>query len=217
MPSRSTPRPSRVPVQVARPGPTTGSEAASPGRHRGPDTNATGGRPADRPARHGRERPSARSVARVEAAREAAARPRPVPAPRVETPAAARPAPAPARQTDASVDEEAVTDLVSRAGLANGPGTGSTPGLLGLVLAVVALLGAGLAAAVPTVVLPLVGRLGESHLAILVVLGLALLGTGCAALGVGREREGRRVAMVGVGVGIAALVACGLPLLTIAS
>ena len=215
MPSRSTPRPSRVPVQVARPGPTTGSEAPSPGRHRGPDTTATGGRPADRPARHGRERPSARSVARVEAAREAATRPRPVPAPRVETPAA-RPAPAPARRADPSVDEEAVTDLVSRAGLPNGPGTGSTPGLLGLVLAVVALLGAGLAAAVPTVVLPLVGRLGESHLAILVVLGLALLGTGCAALGVGREREGRRVAMVGVGVGVAALVACGLPLLTLA-
>ncbi|MFC5066038.1 hypothetical protein [Actinomycetospora atypica] len=193
-------------MQVARPGPASGTEAPSAGRHRGPDTSASDGRTADRPARHGRDRPSPRSVARVEAAREAASRPvRPeVPAP--------RPAPV-ARRADPSVAEEAVTDLVSRAGLANGPGTGGTPGLLGLVLSGVALVGAGLAAAVPAAVLPLVGRLGDSRLALLVVLGLALLGTGCAALGVGREREGRRVAVVGVVVGLAALLACALPLL----
>lgn len=215
MPSRSTPDPSRVPVQVARPGPMTASEAPSTGRHRGPETNTAGDRPADRPARHGSERPSARSVARVEAAREAAARPGPVPAPRTEAPAA-RPAPAVVRRADPSVADEAVTDLVSRAGMADGPGTGSTPGLLGLVIACVALLGAGLAAAAPAAVLPLVGRLGESHLAVLVVVGLALLGTGCAALGVERQRSGRTVAAVGVAVGVAALATCVGPLLALA-
>ncbi|HEY2225909.1 MAG TPA: hypothetical protein VGI02_27980, partial [Actinomycetospora sp.] len=147
------------------------------------------------------------SLERVEAAQVAASRPastpRPAPAPVPATTTAA-PVPRPAATSaaaprpfrpaalEATADEDdAVTDLVAgparrgRATVPDGPGTGRMPGLLGLVLGALALIGAVIAAGEPDVVVPVIGRLGSSPLALAGLLALGLLATACAALGTG--------------------------------
>lgn len=229
--------PTRVSVQVARPGGTGADpdDGPSRGRHRSPD--AEGGRPVLAASslvgapRHRRARPDtaddavpvvpavpagpartgglpARSLARVEAAREAATRPgrvvRPVP-----TPGPSRPSsPDPAVETVEEPVEEAVTDLVARPGrgaLPDGPGTGPQPAVLGAAISVVALVAAVVAAAVATP--------GGSRTTLLGVLAVALVGSGTAALGLARQRPRRTLAAAGVVVGAAAVVASVIPLL----
>ncbi|MDL5154945.1 hypothetical protein [Actinomycetospora termitidis] len=209
------------------------------GRHRSPD--ATDGGPVLAaaalvgPPRHRRARPDtaddgpgpgglpARSLARVEAARAAASRPgvarrdpSAVSAAVSAVPTApSRPAEptAPVVVTGTPTDEpaeEAVTDLVARPGrnaLPDGPGTGAAPALVGLVVSVVALVAA--------LVTAVAAARGASHVTLLIELGLAVLGTGTAALGLGRQRRRRRLAATGVVVGVAAIAAGVIPLLTL--
>ncbi|WP_433800789.1 hypothetical protein [Actinomycetospora sp. CA-084318] len=169
----------------------------------------------------------ARSLERVDAARAAASRPATAPALAVPTTAGAgdgvmpptedavtdlvavRTPPAPAAR-EADAPEEAVTDLVVRPGrgaLADGPGTGPQPAVLGCAVSVVALVATVVAAAVPAP--------GGSHVTIYGVLAVALLGTATAALGLGRQRPRRALAATGVVVGAAAVVAGVLPLLAL--
>ncbi|WP_157646913.1 hypothetical protein [Actinomycetospora chiangmaiensis] len=235
---------------MARPGGAGGDPEESPtrGRHRSPD--AEGGAPVLAASslvgapRHRRARPEpghdaepartgglpVRSLARVEAAREAASRPRPgAPVPTTgrsgaavttpvrevaevhrETHPEARPTAHPgARPQTRPETEDAVTDLVARPGrgaLPDGPGTGSEPAVLGATVSVVALVAAVVAAAVATP--------GGSRTTLLGVLAVALLGTGTAALGLGRQRPRRTLAATGVVVGAAAVAASVIPLLT---
>lgn len=217
--------PGRVAVQVARQGGAGGEpeEAPSRGRHRSPDAEGAGpvlaasslvGAP-----RHRRARPDtaeqvgpaglpARSIARVEAARDAASRPT-VAVPPVPTTGAAAPS-APAPEPAVDPVEEAVTDLVARPGrgaLPDGPGTGSAPAVLGAAVSVVALVAAVVAA--------VAAGPGRSHVTLLGVLAVALLGLGTAALGLGRQRPRRTLAAVGVVVGAAAVAASVIPLFTL--
>jgi hypothetical protein len=117
--------------------------------------------------------------------------------------------------------DDAVTDLVSGLnhrgddGAPDAPATGPVPGLLGLALGVLALLGAVVAAAAPAIVVPVLGPLGTSPLALAVLLATALLATACAGLGVGRHRSARAAAVTGVVVGLAAVAAAVLPLLAL--
>jgi hypothetical protein len=220
--------PGRVSVQVARPGGVSGEPDESPsrGRHRSPDADGAGATVAAASLvgapRHRRARPDAaeqvggaglpaRSIARVEAARDAASRPtvaaRPVPA----TGASGTSAPASrALEPVRGPAEEAVTDLVARPGrgaLPDGPGTGPQPAVLGTVVSAVALVAA--------VVTAVVAGPGRSHLTLVGVLVVALLGLGTAALGLGRQRPRRTLAAVGVVVGAAAVAASAIPLLTL--
>ncbi len=143
---------------------------------------------------------------------------------------AGSPAAAPSRPwarptTPAARHDDAVTDLVagpSRRGDGDGdddepdvPATGPVPGLLGLALGLLALLGAVIAAASPTVVLPVVGPLGTSPLALAALLGSGLLATACAGLGAGRHRTARSAALTGMVVGLAAVTATIVPLLAL--
>jgi hypothetical protein len=122
-----------------------------------------------------------------------------------------------------AADDDAVTDLVAgparrgRAAVPDGTGTGRVPGLVGLVLGVLALIGAVIAAAAPGVVVPVIGRLGASPLALAGLLALGLLATACAGLGTGRERRGRAAAVTGMVVGLAAVAAAVVPLVALAS
>ncbi len=147
------------------------------------------------------------------------------PAPRSSTPPASvrspsAPTPSPPAVHDPA-DDEAVTELVAgpsrrgRAGMPDGPGTGPVPGLVGLVLGLLALLGAVVAAAAPGVALPVVGAVGTSPLAPAGVLATALLATACAGLGAGRHRTGRAAAVTGLVVGLAAVAASVVPLLAL--
>ncbi|NYD38227.1 hypothetical protein [Actinomycetospora corticicola] len=252
-----------------------GAEGPARGRHRSPD--AEGGAPVLAASslvgapRHRRARPDgpdggaedagpaglpARSLARVEAAQEAASRPRAVrpvsPLPTAGAPGAtagapdptagapgpgsptapvrrATPAAEPARDARpdvptpgsatpgrardsaaADAPEEAVTDLVVRPGrgaLADGPGTGPEPAVLGAVVSVVALVAAVVAA--------VVAAPGGSHVTLVGTLAVALLGTATSALGLGRQRPRRALAAAGVVVGVAAVVAGVIPLLAL--
>jgi hypothetical protein len=85
------------------------------------------------------------------------------------------------------------------------------PGLVGLVLGVLALLASVVVAADPAVL----GRFGASPLAPVVPLVTALLATACAGLGAGRHRAGRGVAVTGVVVGLAGVAAAVVPLLAL--
>ncbi|MCD2193044.1 hypothetical protein LQ327_06525 [Actinomycetospora endophytica] len=132
--------------------------------------------------------------------------------------------PAPSSAAPSSdADDDAVTDLVAgptrrgRAAVPDGPSTGRAPGVIGLVLGVLALLGAVVAAAAPDVVVPVVGRIGASPLALAGLLALGLLATACAGLGTGRQRRGRGVAVTGMVVGLAAVAAAVVPLVAVAS
>ncbi|MCD2186373.1 hypothetical protein [Actinomycetospora soli] len=225
--------PGRVSVQVARPGSAGGAggadEVPTRGRHRSPDAEGAPvlaasslvGAPRHRRARRDpADEPApgpaglpARSLERVDAAREAAARPATVPpAPGV---AAARAVPttgAAGSEPTAPVvpAEDAVTDLVARPGrgaLPDGPGTGPQPAVLGCAVSVVALVATVVAAAVPAP--------GGSAVTLYGVLAVALLGTATAALGLGRQRPRRALAATGVVVGAAAVVAGVLPLLAL--
>jgi hypothetical protein len=123
---------------------------------------------------------------------------------------------------DESSHDEAVTDLVAgptRRGddTPDAPATGPVPGLLGLALGVLALLGAVVAAAAPGVHLPVLGPLGSSPLALAALLATALLATACAGLGAGPHRTARPAAVTGMVVGLAAVAATIVPLLALAS
>lgn len=157
----------------------------------------------------GRPGPARRSAPGPRGPR-AASRPA-VPAPR---PPQRVPAPRAAR-----TDDEAVTVLVAgpgrrgRPGAVEGPGTGRGPALVGLVLGVLALLGAVVVAAEPAVRLPVLGRVGTSPLALAVLVAAGLLATACAAAGAGRHRSGWALGVTGMVVGLAAVAAAGLSLL----
>lgn len=211
-----TPRqqPGRIVMPVARdggpaPAEATGSAVPTRGRHRTPDTGegpASGVEGSPRAA-PGPAATTSAAPARVPPRRPAA---RSVPSP--------RPLAAPS-----DPDEDAVTDLLAgptrrgRAAVPDGPGTGRVPGLLGLVLGVLALFGAVIAAAAPGVVVPVIGRLGASPLSVALLLGLGLLATACAGLGTGRRRRGRGAAVTGMVVGLAAVAAAVVPLVALAS
>ncbi|HEY2225727.1 hypothetical protein, partial [Actinomycetospora sp.] len=79
------------------------------------------------------------------------------------------------------------------------------------------LIGAVIAAGEPDVVVPVIGRLGSSPLALAGLLALGLLATACAALGTGRQRRGRAAAVTGMVVGLAAVAAAVVPLVALAS
>jgi hypothetical protein len=117
--------------------------------------------------------------------------------------------------------DEAVTDLVAGPSrrddddAPDAPATGPVPGLLGLALGVLALLGAVVAAAAPGLHLPVLGPLGTSPLALAALLATALLATACAGLGAGRHRTARGAAVTGVVVGLAAVAASVVPLLAL--
>jgi hypothetical protein len=138
------------------------------------------------------------------------------PAPRAGTPGGSAPGGTPP-------EDDAVTDLVAgpsqrgRAAPGDGPGTGRLPGLFGLVLGTLALLGAVIAAAAPDTLLPVIGRLGASPLTLAGLVAAGLLATACAGLGTGRQRRGRGVAVTGMVVGLAAVAAAVVPLLALSS
>jgi hypothetical protein len=197
-------------MQVARdggpaPAATTGGAVPTRGRHRTPDTG---------------EVPASDVEGSARAAVGQSAAPDRVPSPR----SAARSLPSPGPVAALSgPDDDAVTDLLAgptrrgRAAVPDGPGTGRVPGLLGLVLGVLAMLGAVVAAAAPDVVVPVIGRLGVSPLALAALLALGLLATACAGLGIGPRRRGRGVAVTGMVVGLAAVAAAVVPLVALAS
>jgi hypothetical protein len=220
MPPTPTPRPNRtqVPVQVARTGraDAAGGVSSSPGRHRTPDA----GRLPD-PERVGRgaaQRPAVVPAQPGASSRRGAPAQRGGPAPAV-----GRPSTRAGAGPDRAGHDEAVTDLVAGPGLRgddgrpDAPATGPVPGLLGLALGVVALLGAVVAAAEPGVVVPGIGPLGTSPLALVLLLATALLATACAGLGAGRHRRARAVAVTGMVVGLAGVAASLIPLLALGS
>jgi hypothetical protein len=199
MPATPTSRPPRiqVSVQVARGGGAgraepAGEAASARGRHRTPDTGRL---------------PDPERVGGVGTPRAAV-----IPA----QPGARRPL-----TRAATGHDEAVTDLVAgptrRADddAPDAPATGPVPGLLGLALGVLALLGAVAAAAAPGLVLPVVGPLATSPLALAALLATGLLATVCACLGAGRHRTGRAVAVTGLVVALAAVTATIVPLLAL--
>ena len=245
MSATPTSRPPRthVSVQVARGGgpgrPESAGEAVSTrGRHRTPDTGRlpdperVGGVGTPRvgvvpgrsgaPSRHTSARPDA-PVALAAVAPAPVTTTRGAPAPRTEAPGrpAARPATRPGGGRTTTGHDEAVTDLVagpSRRGdddAPDAPATGPVPGLLGLALGVLALLGAVVAAAAPGLHLPVLGPLGTSPLALAALLATALLATACAGLGAGRHRTVRGLAVTGMVVGLAAVAASVVPLLAL--
>jgi hypothetical protein len=220
------PLPPQVAVQVARgggPARPVGPVAAR-GRHRTPDADRqpvgrdaapvprAGAGPGG-PSRHAAPTAVAQAAARrsapgamdrVDAARAAAAHP-------------AVPAPRPRPTTAVPPDDDAVTELVAgpgrrgRPARPDGPGTGRGPGIVGLVLGLLALLGSVVVAAAPSGL----GGLGTSPLALVVLLATSLLATACAGLGAGRHRRGRGVAVSGMVVGLAGVVAAVVPLLAL--
>lgn len=237
MSATPTSRPPRtqVPVQVARGGGSGRAESAGEavstrGRHRTPDT----GRLPD-PERVGGVASPRVGIVPGRASRHASVRADEAPAllaPVTATPlpaaaatSRATPAPAdrPASRTaprSAAPHDEAVTDLVAGptrrgADTADAPPTGPVPGLLGLALGVLALLGAIIVDAAPGLHLPLLSPLGTSPLAPAALLATALLATACAGLGAGRHRTARAVAVTGMVVGLAAVAATVVPLLAL--
>jgi len=242
MSATPTSRPPRtqVPVQVARGGGpartgSAGEAASTRGRHRTPDTGRlpdperVGGIASPRvgivPGRASRHASVRADDAPVLLAPVAASPATPATAApsRPTAPAGRRPAarlsPRPWTRSAAPHDE-AVTDLVAGparrgADTADAPATGPVPGLLGLALGVLALLGAVVADAAPGLHLPLLSPLGTSPLASAALLATALLATACAGLGAGRHRTGRAAAVTGMVVGLAAVAATVVPLLAL--
>jgi hypothetical protein len=209
--------PTRAAVVPTQPG--------APSRHTAPaQRSATAERSAtaQRTATAKRSAPAQRSAATVRGAGTPAAAPA---ASVTGRPALTRTTPSrPAGRSwtrAAGGHDDAVTDLVAGLtrrgddGEPDAPATGPVPGLLGLALGVLALLGAVVAAAEPGIVVPVLGPLGTSPLALAVLLATALLATACAALGVGRHRSARAAAVTGVVVGLAAVAAAVLPLLAL--
>ena len=241
MSATPTSRPPRtqVPVQVARGGGSGRAESAGEGvstrgRHRTPDT----GRLPD-PERVGGVasprvgivpgRASGHASVRADEAPVLLAPVTATPLPAAAATSRATPAPAgrPAARTtprpwtrSAAPHDEAVTDLVAGptrrgADTTDAPATGPVPGLLGLALGVLALLGAVVVDAAPGLHLPLLSPLGTSPLAPAALLATALLATACAGLGAGRHRTARAVAVTGMVVGLAAVAATVVPLMAL--
>jgi hypothetical protein len=203
-PERREPRAARIPAQPSA------SSRRTPTR---PDASGPLV-PAPATARSATGRRAAAPVAAVAALRRPAGRSVSRPSGRAATRPSVR---------SAADRTEAVTDLVAgparrgEDGAPDVPATGPLPGLLGLALGVLALVAAAAAAAEPGVVLPVIGQLGTSPLALAVLLATALLAAACAGLGTGRHRIGRPVAVTGVVVGLAAVAASVVPLLALAS
>jgi hypothetical protein len=234
----SPPYRTHVSVQVARGGgPGRGESAAEAvstrGRHRTPDTGRlpdperVGGIGSPRvgavpgrsgaPSRHVSARTDASvALGSVASSGSPAARRTPTPTPASPARPATRPSTRPAAGHD-----EAVTDLVAGPtrrdddDAPDAPATGPVPGLLGLTLGVLALLGAVVAAAAPGLRLPVLGPLGTSPLALAALLVTALLATACAGLGAGRHRAVRAAAVTGMVVGLAAVTATIVPLIAL--
>ena len=199
-----------VPAQPGAPSRHTApAQRSAPAQRTGPPERSTPAQrsaPARRSAPAERSAPAQRSAPAVLGGGSRAAAP-------------SRPRASPIRP--AARHDDAVTDLVagpSRRGdddEPDAPATGPVPGLLGLALGVLALLGAVIAAASPTVVLPVVGPLGTSPLALAALLGTGLLATACAGLGAGRHRTARPAAVTGMVVALAAVTATIVPLLAL--